>query len=582
MREAVPPPEVTMTPEHRQSNPWRVAAIILAFACILLGGLLWLSPGTEGNAPFSTPAVQAAAAMSGLDFTESEVDLMRPDLRDRLETFRRLRSVSLPNSLPPALRFNPALFSPPEQALSVPAWHPPVPPPLPQNPVEIAFQPLPVLSAWLRSRRLRSEALTGIYLDRLKELGPKLQCVVNLTEDLALRQARKADRELDSGHWRGPLHGIPYGIKDLFAVPGYPTTWGAAPFKDQVIDEPATVVKRLEEAGAVLVAKLTTGALAWGDVWYGGKTRNPWDLEQGSSGSSAGPAAATAAGLVGFAIGTETWGSIVSPSTRCGVSGLRPTFGRVSRFGAMALSWTMDKVGPICRSAEGTGLVFAAIHGADGKDPDCRDHGFAWPRTQGIQGLRVGIVTRAFASPEKSPADHATLAVLRSLGIEPIEIALPDIPVAPLAMILNAEAAAAFDELTRANRDDELVRQIRNAWPNVFRHARLIPAVEYLQANRVRTLLLKRMAELFRQVDLYICPTFGGGNLLLTNLTGHPALVLPNGFDKDGHPLSITITGDLFSEAELVAMGQALQKVTDHHRKRPPEFTLAGKEEARR
>ncbi|MBN1197615.1 MAG: amidase, partial [Candidatus Aminicenantes bacterium] len=296
--------------------------------------------------------------------------------------------------------------------------------------------------------------------------------------------------------------------------------------------------------------------------------------------SSAGPAAATAAALVGFAIGTETWGSIVSPSTRCGVTGLRPTFGRVSRHGAMALSWSMDKAGPICRSTEGAGLVFAAVHGADGRDPDCRDLPFAWPRPGGINGLRVGVVTHAFGPEKDNPTDHATLKVLRSLGIEPVEIELPDLPIDPLALILNAEAAAAFDELTRSNRDEELVRQVRNAWPNVFRHARLIPAVEYIQANRVRTLLMQRMVKLFRRVDLYICPTFGNDNLLLTNLTGHPALVLPNGFDEKGHPLSITITADLFAEAKLLALGQAIQQVTDHHGRRPPGFSEAPKQEA--
>lgn len=569
-----------MTRANRNTNPWRIVTFILAAACLVLAALLWVFPQPRSADPFSTTSVQAAAALYGLEFSASEVELMRPDLRERLDALRRLRTVSLPNPVPPALRFDPAVFSLPAGSDPVPAWQPPPPPPLPRDRAEIAFQPLPVLAAWLRSRRLRSQDLTAIYLERLKKLGPRLECVITLTEDLALRRARQADKEMDAGSWRGPLHGIPYGIKDLFAVPGYPTTWGAAPFKHQVLDEPATVVERLDAAGAVLVAKLTTGALAWGDVWYGGKTRNPWDLEQGSSGSSAGPAAATAAALVGFAIGTETWGSIVSPSTRCGVTGLRPTFGRVSRHGAMALSWSMDKAGPICRSAEGAGLVFAAIHGADGRDPDSRDLPFAWPRPQGINGLRVGVVSRAFGPEKDNPTDHATLKVLRSLGIEPVEIELPDLPVDPLALILNAEAAAAFDELTRSNRDEELVRQVRNAWPNVFRHARLIPAVEYIQANRVRTLLIQRMAKLFRRVDLYICPTFGNDNLLLTNLTGHPVLVLPNGFDENGHPLSITITADLFAESGLLALGQAIQQVTDHHGRRPPRFAGAAEKEA--
>ena len=561
-----------MKAELHRSNPWRIAALVLGAACLILALLLWFQPSPEPADPFSTGSIQSAAALAGLEFSESEVDLMRADLRERLDALRILRTIRLPNGLPPALRFDPAPFSPLPAAARTRAWEPPQPPPLPRDAAEIAFQPLPVLSAWLRSRRLRSEDLTRIYLERLKTFGPRLECVITLTEELAMHQARLADTEMDAGRWRGPLHGIPYGIKDLFAVPEYPTTWGAAPFKQQMIAEPATVVKRLEIAGAVLVAKLTTGALAWGDVWYGGKTRNPWDLDQGSSGSSAGPAAATSAGLVGFAIGTETWGSIVSPATRCGVTGLRPTFGRVSRHGAMALSWSMDKAGPICRSAEGAGMVFAAIHGSDGRDPDSRDLPFNWPRPRGLQGLRVGVVSGAFDPQDANPSDKATLEALRSLGIQPVEIKLPELPVAPLAMILNAEAAAAFDDLTRSNRDDQLVRQIRNAWPNVFRHARLIPAVEYIQANRVRMMLIGEMAELFQDLDAYICPTFGNDNLLLTNLTGHPALVIPNGFDHKGRPLSITLTGNLFAEAELLALGQALQAITGHHRKRPPGF----------
>ena len=503
---------------------------------------------------------------------------MMPDLRERHQLFRRLRGVSLSNSVFPAFFFNPlapsdAFNGPPQ---GIPVASAPVRQ-LPENPEEIAFQPLPVLSAWIRTGKIRSVELTRIYLDRLKRLGPRLKCVVTLTEALAMKQAEKADRDLASGHWRGPLHGIPYGIKDLFAVAGTPTTWGAKPFSGRVIDETATVALRLEAAGAVLVAKLSTGALAWGDVWFGGKTRNPWDLEQGSSGSSAGPASATAAALVGFSIGTETWGSIVSPATRCGVTGLRPTFGRVSRHGAMALSWTMDKVGPICRSVEGCALVFAAIHGADENDPTARDFPFHWPQPAGINGLRVGVIQSLFPEKEtEGELDQASLKVLRGLGIQLIPLSLPRLPVQPLALILNAEAAAAFDDLTRSGRDDELTRQFRNAWPNVFRHSRLIPAVEYIQANRVRSLLIHEMRKLFTNVDVYICPSFGGDNLLLTNLTGHPALVLPNGFDAKGHPHSITLTGNLFGEEKLLRLGAAIQTVTDFHKRRPGGIAETG------
>jgi Asp-tRNA(Asn)/Glu-tRNA(Gln) amidotransferase A subunit family amidase len=345
------------------------------------------------------------------------------------------------------------------------------------------------------------------------------------------------------------------------------------PFKEQRIEENATVVSRLEEAGAVLVAKLTLGALAWGDVWYGGMTKNPWNLEQGSSGSSAGPGAATAAGLVGFSVGTETWGSIISPSTRCGVTGLRPTFGRVSRYGAMALSWSMDKIGPMCRSVEDCAFVLHAIHGPDGKDNTVVDASFNWVPETDPRDLRVGYVKTAFdeerEDTEWAAFDQATLDRLSAMGIKLVPIELPDFPVGSLSFILSAEAAAAFDELTRTNKDDLLVRQVKDAWPNVFREARTIPAVEYIQANRIRTLLMLAMADLMTEIHAYICPTFGAGNLLLTNLTGHPAVVLPNGFRKDGTPTSITFTGRLFGEAELLALAKTYQDATGFHLKHP-------------
>jgi Asp-tRNA(Asn)/Glu-tRNA(Gln) amidotransferase A subunit family amidase len=413
-----------------------------------------------------------------------------------------------------------------------------------------------------------------MYLGRLKKYGPKLECVITLTEDLALEQARRADAEIAAGGYKGPLHGIPWGAKDLLAVPGYKTTWGAMPYKDQVIDESATVVKRLEEAGAVLIAKLTLGALAWGDVWYDGRTRNPWDYEQGSSGSSAGSASATVAGLVGFAIGTETLGSIVSPSTRCGTTGLRPTFGRVSRHGAMALSWSMDKIGPLCRSVEDCALVFDAIHGPDGRDLSVVDAPFNWDAELDVSGLRIGYVKSAFESEREEQEewkrfDEATLESLSAMGLDLTPIELPDLPIGAMSFILRAEAAAAFDELTRTNQDDLLVRQIRNAWPNVFRQSRLIPAVEYIQANRLRTLAMEAMAEIMSEIDVYVVPSFGGSNLLLTNLTGHPCVVLPNGFREDGAPTSISFMGKLFGEAETLAVAKAYQDATDFHLRRP-------------
>ena len=385
-----------------------------------------------------------------------------------------------------------------------------------------------------------------MYLDRLKRHGPTLECTITLTEERALEQARRADEEIAAGRYRGPLHGIPWGIKDLLAVKGYPTTWGAEPYVDQVIDMDATVVRRLDEAGAVLVAKLTVGALAMGDVWFGGKTRNPWNLEQGSSGSSAGSAAATVAGLVGFSIGTETHGSIIPPSTRCGATGLRPTFGRVSRHGAMALSWTMDKIGPICRSVEDCALVFDAIHGADGLDPTVRDVPFVWDANIDVRNLRIGDLKSAFDEEPESEEGRewrrmdlrgARRAPLARRGAIPFELP-KGLPVSALRLILHAECAAAFDDLTRSGRDR--LMEERSSWPNTFRQARFIPAVEYIQANRVRTLVMAALDEAMRDIDVFVTPSYAGDVLLMTNLTGQPAVVLPNGFRADGTPVSIS------------------------------------------
>ncbi|TFG99920.1 MAG: amidase, partial [Calditrichales bacterium] len=445
---------------------------------------------------------------------------------------------------------------------------------LPENRDELAFYSIPQLANLIRTKQISSVELTTFYLDRLKKFDEKLHCVITLTEELALQQAARADAEIKAGTYRGLLHGIPYGIKDLFAVKEYKTTWGAMPYKDQTIPIDAEVVNKLRDAGAVLVAKLTMGALAWGDVWFGGKTRNPWDLEQGSSGSSAGSASATAAGLVPFAIGTETWGSIVSPSTRCGTTGLRPTYGQVSRAGAMALSWSMDKAGPICRSVEDCAIVFAAIHGADGHDPSSLDVPFQFPARTQPQQLRVGYLKSAFDDEYDTRAnDQRTLQKLKELNINLVEMELPDFPVDALSFILSAESAAAFDELTRSGKDDLMVRQIRNAWPNSFRAARFIPAVEYIQANRIRYQLIQKMQQVMEKIDLFVTPSYGGNNLLLTNLTGHPCVVLPNGFTEDGHPTSISFIGNLYDEGKLMSFAQFYQQATDYHLQHPKLFT---------
>jgi Asp-tRNA(Asn)/Glu-tRNA(Gln) amidotransferase A subunit family amidase len=546
--------------------------LIAAGALVLIiGGALALYYVKGRN--INTDDIASAEKIAGLHFTPKERKLMVGNLRDNAADFGKIRKVTLSNGVPPAVAFSPLVpgmaFREEKKPANTLADDPSL-----QRPADLedlAFWPVTSLARLIRSQKVSSVELTEMYLKRLKKYGPRLECVVTLTEDLAMAQARKADGEIAAGRWRGPLHGIPWGAKDLLATKGIRTTWGSRPYAEHVPESNATVVDRLEAAGAVLVAKLTMGELAWGDVWFGGQTRNPWNTAQGSSGSSAGSASATAAGLVGFAIGTETWGSIVSPSTRCGVTGLRPTYGRVSRSGAMALSWSMDKIGTICRSVEDCALVFEAIYGPDGLDLTVVDLPFNWDPAADLKAIRVGYLKKEFEKDEHNKKnDDASLEALRSLGVELIPFELPaDLPVEALGLILNAEAAAAFDDLTRSNRDDLMKRQEANAWPNVFRQARFIPAVEYIQANRVRTLLMREMAVRMKSVDVYAAPSFGGDNLLLTNLTGHPAVVVPNGFDEKGLPTSISFIGNLYAEAAALRVADAFQKATDFHLKHP-------------
>jgi len=551
------------------SSIWVILSLTL-LALLIIGGAFVLY-FVKGAKKVTTKDIADAEKIIGLKFTLKERKMMLDNLKANLRSYHALREVTLENRVPPALHFNPIVPGMSYESEGTPfAFSPNLDVLMPENFEDLAFYPVTALAALIKSRKVTSLQLTKLYLERLEKYGPRLECVITLTEELALEQARRADEEIASGHYRGPLHGIPWGAKDLLSTKGIKTTWGAMTYKDQVIDENATVEKRLEEAGAVLVAKLTMGALAWGDVWFGGKTRNPWNLEQGSSGSSAGPAAATSAGLVGFSIGTETWGSIVSPSTRCGVSGLRPTFGRVSRYGAMALSWSMDKIGPICRSVEDCALVFEAIYGPDGNDLSVVDIPFNWDPALDLREIRVGYLKKAFEKDYRNKKnDEASLETLRALGVELITMDLPELPVRALSFVLNAEAAAAFDELTRSGKDDLLVRQVKRAWPNVFRQARLIPAVEYIQANRIRTLLMQEMSEKMKGIDVYVAPSFGNNNLLLTNLTGHPTVVVPNGFDEKGSPTSISFIGDLFQEAKTLRIAKAYQDATDFHLKHP-------------
>jgi Asp-tRNA(Asn)/Glu-tRNA(Gln) amidotransferase A subunit family amidase len=521
-----------------------------------------LVAGAEKADAVTPEMIRQAEWVAGLDLAEADRKTLVAGMNQTLRSFRTMRAVKLDNHVPSALTFQPAPWLPP----SVPGRRGTVEPTVraaPQRPDsgdDLAFLPVTALAALLRTRKVSSVELTRLYLQRLRKYDPLLHCVVTFTEELALKQAGHADREIAAGRYRGPLHGVPWGAKDLIAYPGYRTTWGAAPFKDQVLSVKATVAQRLEDAGAVLVAKLTLGALAMGDRWFGGMTRNPWNPRLGSSGSSAGSASATAGGLVGFALGSETWGSIVSPCRVCGATGLRPTFGRVSRHGCMTLAWSMDKVGPIGRSVEDCALVLGAVHGFDGLDGAAVDRPFTWPASRDLRTLRVGYFEERLPLKEREE-----LRVLRDLGVKLVALKAPTkYPVGALSVILGTEAATAFDDLTRQGVTEGL-----NSWPLTFRRGQFVPAVEYLRANRIRSLVMRDMEEMMAQVDAYV----GGNDLLLTNLTGHPTVVLPNGLRKLGQvemPGSITFTGRLYGETELLAVAHAYQQATGHHLRRPP------------
>ena len=518
--------------------------------------------------------IENAKKIIGLEFTDAERDSMQTSLDEQLTNYDNIRFVKLANDVPPAILFNPipVAFEFPKEQKSVKfSDYSYVQSPSDIN--ELAFYTIGELAELIRTKQITSTELTKFFFERLKKYDPALHCVITLTEERALKQAGLMDEEIAEGKYRGLLHGIPFGVKDLLATKDYKTTWGSVPFKDQMIDEDATVIKKLEGAGAILCAKLTMGELAWGDVWFGGMTRSPWDTTKGSSGSSAGSASAVSAGLLPFAIGTETWGSIVSPSTVCGTTGLRPTYGRVSRTGAMALSWSMDKIGTICRSAEDLAIVFNIINGQDGIDQTLYDVPFNFQPEIDFSKLKIGYLKKDFDKTyDFHSQDSVALEKLKELGAELIPIELPALPVNDLAIILSAEAGATFDDLTRSNRDTLLIRQIKDAWPNVVRASRFIPAVEYINANRIRYLLIQQMAKVMMEVDLYIAPSWEGDNLLLTNLTGHPCVVLPNGFSEDGTPTSITFIGRLFDEGRLIAFAKKYQDATDFNKKHPPIF----------
>jgi Asp-tRNA(Asn)/Glu-tRNA(Gln) amidotransferase A subunit family amidase len=591
----------------------------------LFPGVLWAQAQAKGAVKITKEMIDAAAAVADVAISDDYKQMMLDDLNDQSKGYEAIYALHIPNSVEPALLFDPVVsgtnYERERKAERISAA-PNIA--TPKNVEELAFANVRELAELMRTKKISSSALTEMYLERLKRYDAKLKFAVTLTEGRARAQAKEADREIAAGKYRGPLHGLPWGAKDLLAVKGYPTTWGAGGFEKQLIDEDAAVVQRLDAAGAVLVAKLTLGALAEGDVWFGGKTRNPWNPAQGSSGSSAGPASATAAGCVAFSIGSETLGSISSPSTRCGCTGLRPTFGLVPRTGAMALSWSMDKLGPICRSVEDCALVLSAIYGPDGKDRAVKNAAFNWDAELDWRKLRVGYLKNDFERAPQPPEDtqkeepaateeekkkreerrkrreafqqrakydrrfsEAALAKLQQMGVALIPVEMPKFPYDPMVAMLTAEAAAAFDELTRSGRDKLLTAQSADDWPNTFRSARFIPAVEYIQASRARRLAMDAVAKVFDSVDVIVAPT-GSQQLVITNLTGHPALILPNGFRGDdapkppaedngeedniggpGTPVSLTFLGNLYREAELLAFARAYQDATGFHRKYP-------------
>jgi Asp-tRNA(Asn)/Glu-tRNA(Gln) amidotransferase A subunit family amidase len=549
------------------------------------------------NKLITTADIASAEKLLGITYTSAERELMVGNLESQITSAKARREMLFLNNLAPATTFDPRLpgcVAPKEQKPFIGSGIDPGP--LPQDAEDIAFAPVTSLSVWLRTGQISSRQLTGIYLERLKRIAPTLECVVTLTEELALEQADAADQKLKAGVYLGPLHGIPYGLKDLFDTKGIATTWGAAPYKSRVAEHDARVVELLRDAGAVLIAKTSMGALAYGDVWFGGTTRNPWNLNEGSSGSSAGSASATAAGLCGFSIGTETLGSITSPCHRCGATGLRPTFGRVSRSGAMALSWSLDKIGPICRSVEDTALVLGVINDHDSTDSGSIEMPFNFDAAQFSKGLRVGYIPDSFSHENASNTDRFVLEALGRLGAELVEIRLPDLPYMSLMNILFAEAAAAFEDLTLSNRDDQLVRQGEGAWPNVFRKARFLSAVDHVQLDRLRYRTMQVMDDLFKDVAAIAGPFKIDPMMVITNFTGHPCLMLRAGFEQlksraqasiingkfvtgvenenDSRvfevPSGISLWGRLFDEGLLCSLGMALEAELGVCTRRPP------------
>ena len=547
----------------------------ILFCFFLLLNILFVS--AQQTDTITKADIKTSGKLIGINYTEQEIDSMYVYVRNRTREYNKRYQLKLNNSVPMSLWQSPVLPGMQFETIQKPVlWNIPSTATMPRNKNDLAFYTVMQLAALIKNKKITSVELTQFFIDRLKKWGDTLQCVISITETIAMQQAKTADAEISNGKYRGPLHGIPYGLKDLFAVKETKTTWGAAPYKEQMIEEDSYVYEKLREAGAVLIAKFTLGALAQGDWWFGGRTKNPWNQNFGSSGSSAGSASATVAGLVPFAIGTETLGSIISPSHTCGATGLRPTFGSISRTGAMTLCWSLDKIGPICRDAEDAAIVFNYIKGTDGKDPGTVNKPFNYSVKTDIKKLRIGYAKNYFDRIKDTSANEwKVLKAYEQMGVQLIPVTFPDSGVYNYDIVgitLGSESAAAFDELTRTGLDDQLTRQNRNDWPNYFRTARLIPAVEYVNAQRHRYLLMKKLQEFFATVDVVITPSFAGSQLAITNLTGHPALCMPTGFTKQGLPTSITLLGNLFGEANLISVGKALQRNTSWEDVHPEKF----------
>ena len=545
---------------------------------LFFGSLLFLllSDCKEAEAEFSKKDVTNSLKLIGIEFDKKHIDTIYPYLERNKEGFDSLRNYALDIDVFPAIRFDPLPkdFSARPQA-GFPDWEIPIGVELPNNENNLAYYSILQLASLIKNKKITSLALTEFFIKRHKKYNPILACTITITEEMAIEQAKKMDKELADGNYRGVLHGIPYGVKDLMAVKGYKTTWGAEPYKNQEIDMNATVVERLQNAGAVLIAKLVSGSLARGDVWFGGKTKNPWDTLEGASGSSAGSGSATAAGLVPFALGTETLGSITSPSTTNGITGLRPTYGRVSRHGVMSLSWSMDKVGPMTRSAEDCAIVYSIISGKDAKDQTTTAYPDGFEPEKDISTLRVGYLKKDIENDTTLSKENSERAIktFEKLGLKLTEVELPeDMPYQGFDIILRAEAGAFFDDLVRSGDVDQMVEQGQKSRANSLRQSRFIPAVEYLQANRHRQVLIEKMNAIMKEYDVLISPTFGNRQLVITNLTGHPVISIPTGLDKEKHPTSITLVGNLYDEASILLLAKAFQKNTQFDEMHPEGY----------